>query len=207
MRHRLIRLAFLLSVIGVAHAAVTADDDPFHCAGSHCSLQGDGTYPNVVVGVIRHIGHNQDSLQVFRWARHHGWWKSLLGDAPAFAAHVRPVLLQIQGPHGQLLFTGLMGEDEYDTAPLHVGDLVRYSPHDAAHLAPAENTPAAWAYWRLVGCIQVLCAKGRASCMGGFRPGVYQHDSGREVNMATGALLPHGVAIDPVSYRLKTMKH
>ncbi|NNM52276.1 MAG: hypothetical protein HKM02_08635 [Pseudomonadales bacterium] len=189
-------------VISCAGAATAWGDDPFGCKHSHCNLQGDGTYPNVVVGIIRRIGHDQDSQQVFRWARHQEWWKPLPDDASAFASHVRPILLQTQGPHGHTSFTGLMGEDEFDTAPLNEGDLVRYSPHDAQHPSPAENTPAAWAYWRLVGCIQVLCRAGDKACIKPYRLGSYQHDTGKEVNLATGHVLTHGAVINPVNYRV-----
>lgn len=172
----------------------------FDCASHQCGLQRDGSYPNVVVGTIRQIGAGKESERVFRWARQRGWWQALPNDPARFAKTVRPVALRTQTPAGSPIVTGLMGDDEFQTAPLQVGDLVRYSPHDKNHERPAEDTPAAWAYWKLYGCIQVLCRARDKDCMSRYRPGIYNRDTGELVDLKTDKPIPGGVAIDPVSY-------
>lgn len=172
----------------------------FDCANRQCGLQRDGAYPHVVVGTIQQIGAGKESERVFRWARKHGWWQALPNDAARFAKTIRPVALRTRTPVGPLLITNLMGDDEFQTAPLQVGDLVRYSPHGRSHERPAEDTPEAWAYWKLYGCIQVLCRVKDKDCMSRYRPGVYSRDSGEPVDIKTDKPLPGGVAIDPSSY-------
>lgn len=172
----------------------------FDCARHQCGLQRDGTYPSVVVGTIQQIGAGKESERIFRWARKQGWWQALPNDAARFAKTIRPVALRTRTPEGPLTITNLMGDDEFQLAPLQVGDLVRYSPHGKSHERPAVDTPEAWAYWKLYGCIQVLCRAKDKDCIGRYRPGVYNRDSGVLIHIKTDKPIPGGIAIDPVSY-------
>lgn len=172
----------------------------FACARARCGLQGDGTYHHLVLGQIVVIGSGTASERVFRHARSYGWWRALPADAHGFAKYVRPIELRVHTSHGSTLMTLLMGDDEFKTAPLRIGDFVRYSAHDAEHPAPAENTPAAWAYWRLVGCIQVICRVEDSSCRRRYRSGVFDESSGKELDIQTKQVLAGGLVIDPVSY-------
>jgi len=110
----------------------------FDCADRRCGLQADGTYPHLVLGTIQSIGSGESSESIFRAARALGWWRALPDDASGFAKVVRPVAIQAQTLRGTVTVTMLMGDDEFQSAPLNVGDFVRYSPHDAAHPAPKK---------------------------------------------------------------------
>jgi hypothetical protein len=174
------------------------------CADRRCGLEGDGTYPHLVLGTIQTIGSGQSSEAVFHASRARGWWKALPNDAAGFAKAVRPVAIQVQTRKGAVTMTMLMGDDEFQSAPLNVGDFVRYSPHDAAHPAPKEDTPAAWAYWKLIGCIQVICRQGDSPCLNHYHSGIFDHESGAELDARTRKPVHGGLTIDPVSYLTKT---
>jgi hypothetical protein len=172
----------------------------FDCVQQHCNLQGDNSYPYLVLGTVAYIGSGQSSETVFRAARAQGWWKSLPDDAVDFAKNIRPILIHTHGPKGAIDVTMLMSDEEFQSAPLNVGDFVRYSPHDKAHEAPRENTPTAWAYWKLIGCIQVLCRQSDRACPKRYRAGVYAVDTGIPLDVRSLKPLSGSPAIDPVTY-------
>lgn len=208
MRQKYLRRGAGITALGLAGlliAGSAAAAPGFDCARQRCGLQGDGAYPHLVIGTLQHIGQGKDSEQVFRWARKQGWWQPLPDDARRFAQTIRPVSLRTQSPAGPVRITSLMGDDEFQTAPLQVGDLVRYSPHDENHTRPKIDTPAAWAYWNLIGCIQVLCRVQDKACMSRYRQGVYDRKSGVALEVGTRKPITGGPVIDPVSYLPKTI--
>ncbi len=202
--YHIFRKSILAFVISSTVSMNSFAADPFNCQHNRCGLQGDGTYPNLVLGTVEHIGQGKDSEQVYHWAHQHGWWKTLPDDAHKFAKNVHPILIKVPTVKGSALVIGLMTDDEFQTAPLQIGDFVRYSPHDANHPHPKENTPDAWAYWRLVGCVQVICRASDKKCMQGFRFGVYQLKTGIPIDLKTGKTTPAVPGIDPITYAPKT---
>lgn len=114
------RLWACLALLGISPLWAAS---AFDCTNRQCGLQRDGAYPHVVVGTIQQLGAGKESEKVFRWARKHGWWQALPNDAARFAKTIRPVALRTRTPVGPLLITNLMGDDEFQTAPLQVGDL------------------------------------------------------------------------------------
>lgn len=199
-----LRIKSLITAGFIFTSTATWASTGFDCASHQCGLQGDGTYHNLVLGTVVRVGKGQDSEQVFRWARQKGWWKTLPDDPAGFAKNVHPVLIKTQTKNGSALVTGLMTDDEYSEAPIQVGDFVRYAPHDANHPHPKENTPAAWAYWKLVGCVQVICRAKDKSCMKQFKFGVYELKTGVPIDLKTGKPMPQELGIDPISYIAKT---
>ena len=195
-------LFVLLACLYLMPSPVFARD--FDCTDRRCGLQGDGTYPHLVLGTIQSIGSGKRSEAVFRASRAPGWWKALPDDASGFAKAVRPVAIQVQTSNGTVAMTMLMGDDEFQSAPLNVGDFVRYSPHDSAHPAPQENTPAAWAYWKLIGCIQVICRQSDSPCQTHYNAGVFDGESGAELDVRTKKPVRGGLTVDPMSYLPKT---
>jgi len=181
-------------------ATVTAQAQPFDCKTNQCGLIADGSYPNIIVGQVAAKSSPATNKTMFHWARKKGWWKDLPQSDTQFTQAVLPVAITTQTPKGAQTFTALMGTDEYDTAPIHEGDLVRYSPHGAQHNAPKENTPQAWAYWKLFGCIQILCRQSDAECFKKYRYGVYRKLDGMQVDAIHGVPISGGQKINLTTY-------
>src|SRR5699024_7649578 len=125
----------------------------------------------------------------------HGYWQTL---PDSFAPYLRDVKLVTISPSGQrVLMKVFMARSEYEAAPLVVGDLVRYKPHDGSREAPSDPT-AKRLFHGLTGCVATLCSQADISCQSRYRPGVFT-PGGRQVNRKTGNLLADGIRIDPVS--------
>lgn len=190
----LLAFAFLLSI----PSARAAGSDPSpHCTVDHCGLLADGVYTNLVIGRLDDVGNEADMARVFQWAKAHGYWKNLPAAVQPYLRDVKLVTIAGESGHPVTLF---MLQTEYASAPYHVGDLVRYAPHDAAHDETAQGGPADLALFHgLTGCVATLCQKGDAACFKRYRQGAFTTAHGQQINLATGHLIPEGARIDPVS--------
>ena len=193
----LLAFAFLLSI----PSARAAGSDPSpHCTVDHCGLLADGAYSNLVIGRLDDVGTDADMTQIFRWAKAHGYWKNLPAAVQPYLRDVKLVTIAVpEGMAGRPV-TLFMLKTEYASAPYHVGDLVRYAPHDAAHDETAQGGPADLALFHgLTGCVATLCQKGDGACFKRYRQGAFSTTHGQQVSLATGHLMPEGARIDPVS--------
>ncbi len=165
------------------------------CSAPRCDLAADGAYTNVVIGTLVHVGTDAELKHVFHWARAHDYWQSL---PDSFSPYLHDVKLVTISPSDQRApMKVFMARSEYEAAPLVVGDLVRYKPHDGTREAPAEPM-AKRLFHGLTGCVATLCSQADASCQSRYRRGVFT-PGGRQVNRKTGNLLADGIRIDPVS--------
>lgn len=190
----LLVFAFLLST----PSARAAGRDPSpHCNVDHCGLLADGVYTNLVIGRLADVGTDADMTRVFQWAKARGYWKNLPVSVQPYLRDVKLVTIAGEAGHPVTLF---MPQTEYTSAPYHVGDLVRYAPHDAAHDETAQGGPADLALFHgLTGCVATLCRKGDAACFKRYRQGAFTTAHGQQISLATGHLVPEGARIDPAS--------
>lgn len=175
---------------------------PFNCKTNRCGLLAKASYPNLVLGSIERIADKNDMRAVFKWAHAHGYWNSLPANGKGYLDAVKMLSLSVPNSHGQgkRSITVLMTPEEFNLAPLHVGELVRYSPHGAKHeRAERPTDPIARAYWDLVGCVALICRKTDHACWTRYRTGVYRKKDGREINASNGQMMAHGTRIDPIS--------
>lgn len=188
----LLLLSFLFLTAPVSAA-------PFNCTNNNCGLIVAGNNPHLVVGTVEAIATPAQVQAVYRWARAHGYWKSLPATSHAYLSFVQPVSLSVPTPTGPRSVTVLMTSEEFKASPLKPGALVRYSPHDAAHEAITYENAAKQAYWLLVGCVAQLCAPGDGDCMGRYRGGLYSRDSGAQLSIGSGRPLEGGTVINPLT--------
>ena len=138
--------------------------------------------------------------EVLHWAKTHGYWTNLPASEQTYQRDVK--LIRIAFPKGMTSepVTLFMLQTEYHSAPYHVGDLVRYAPHDAAHDEAAKGTPADLAlFHRLTGCLATLCQKGDKACFARYQQGAFTTTHGNAVSLETGRLIQSAARIDPVS--------
>jgi hypothetical protein len=170
------------------------------CDSHQCGLLTDGSYPNLVIGRVDHVGTTADMTGVFEWAKAHGYWTHLPSDKQPYLRDVKLVMIALPKGMKSGPVTLFMLQTEYDSAPFHVGDLVRYAPHDAAHDEAATGSPADLALFHgLTGCMAAVCQKGDQACFARYRQGAFTTTHGEAVSLDTGRLLPGSARIDPAS--------
>ena len=192
-------LALLLSF---SHIALTTDNGHSQpvCGTRRCGLLIDGAYPNLVIGRLSHVGTPTDLSQVFHWAKTHGYWKSLPNSTAPYLRDVQMVTIDVSMGASRQLVTLFMLRTEFTAAPYHVGDLVRYAPHDAAHDESATGGADDLALFHdLTGCVAVLCQKGERACLARYRQGAFRRTDGQQVSMISGLPFSPGTRIDPIS--------
>lgn len=194
------RLALIsLLVSSCAYAAVSGSL-PSACNADHCGLLADGAYTNVVIGRLDSVGTSADLREAFQWAKTHGYWKSLPASIEPYLRDVQLVTIAVSKEMASRPVTLFMLRTEYGSAPYHVGDLVRYAPHDAAHDETAKGSPDDLALFHgLTGCVATLCQNGDGACLARYRQGAFTTVSGQQVSLTTGHLVRGGVRIDPIS--------
>lgn len=191
-------LAFLAAISSAQAAG--ADPAPLPCIGGRCGLVADGAYPNLVIGRLDYAGTPADMTEVYHWARTHGYWKDLPASIEPYLRDVKLVTIALPKRMASQPVTLFMLQSEYAAAPYHLGDLVRYAPHDAAHDETAKGSPDDLAlFHRLTGCLATLCQKGDSACFARYRQGAFTTTHGQAVSLETGRLIPAGQRIDPVS--------
>lgn len=193
-------VAFALFVACPSTRAAQSTPSPLHCSASHCGLPTDGAYANLVIGRLDHVGTPADLREVLHWAKTHGYWKKLPTSITPYLRDVQLVTIALPKKMASHPVTLFMLRTEYASAPYHVGDLVRYAPHDAAHDETATGSPADLALFHdLTGCVATLCHKGDGACFARYRQGAFTTSHGQAVSLATGHLVHGGARIDPVS--------
>lgn len=186
-------LAFVL--ISVEALAV-----PFDCENQACGLAGDGPYPNIVVGTITRVADTAEAKRVFHWARKQGFWNDLPDDPERFVREIQVLSLEMQDSGGLEDITLLMGGVHYKAVKMLAGDLVRYTPHDPDHSDPPTKDPVAAAYWKLFGCVAVLCRAEDLTCPARYTTGVYGLRDGVQLDKSSHIPVTGGLRIDPVTY-------
>lgn len=177
--------------------ASMAFSSPMNCESDQCGLQVDGAYPDYVIGTLTHIGTDADMKRVFRWAKHHGYWKSLPTSAGPYLKRLQLMTIAPDSSRQAASITVFMPKREFEAAPYHVGALVRYRSHGQDVDEP-EN-PVALAFFKgLTGCIVTLCSREDKACRHRYKPGVYTPE-GHQVDPDTGEVMAGGVTIDTVS--------
>lgn len=125
--------------------------------------------------------------KAFRWAKAHGYWKSLPDSMGSYLRDVKLVTIAVPKSIADHPVTLFMLQTEYASAPYHVGDLVRYAPHDAAHDEAAKGSPADLALFHgLTGCLATLCQKGDTACFKRYRQGAFSSTRGQQISLVTG---------------------
>ena len=199
--HRTIALLILFFVFGGTSAqAVQGNAEPLHCDSHKCGLVANGAYSNLVIGQVDRVGTAADMIKVLHWAKTHGYWTNLPASKQPYLRDVK--LVRIAVPKGMKSepVTLFMLQSEYHSAPIHVGDLVRYAPHDTAHDEAATGSPADLAlFHRLTGCLATLCQKSDRACFTRYRQGAFTTAHGNAVSLDTGRLIQGGARIDPTS--------
>ena len=195
----LLALAFLLASPS-AHAAKSSRW-PLHCSSAgQCGLRADGAYTNLVIGRLDYVGTATNMTDVFHWAKAHGYWKALPASTEPYLRDVQLVTISVPKGMASQPITLFMLRTEYDSAPYHVGDLVRYAPHDAAHDETAQGSPADLALFHgLTGCVATLCQKGDGACFARYRQGAFTTTHGQQVSLTTGHRVHGEAQIDPIS--------
>lgn len=173
---------------------------PLDCAHNRCGLLTDGEYGNLIIGRLVQVGTEADMHRVYQWAKAHGYWKSLPNSPVPYQHHVKLMVLALPHALARKPVTVFIQAEEFDSAPLAVGTLVRYSPHGARHEAPPKADAQELAlYHGLTGCVATLCRPGNRACFKRYHQGVFTKASGKPVNPKTGAIVPGVARIDPVS--------
>lgn len=199
---RMLVAGLVLAFLSFDTAAFAADDAPSSrlCSADHCDLLVDGAYPQLVIGRLAHEGTPADMDAVFHWAKTHGYWKSLPTSMPPYLRDVQLVTIEVPKGEASQPVTLFMLRTEFTAAPYHVGDLVRYAPHDAAHDEAVTGSADDLAlFHKLTGCVAVLCQQGDGACMARYQQGAFRHTDGQQVSLATGQPVSPSARIDPVS--------
>lgn len=170
-----------------------------NCASDRCGLHADGPYPNYVIGTLTQVGSDDDMKQVYRWAKHHSYWKSLPNSPAPYLQDIKLVTITLPYALAGHPVTVFMQQKEYASAPYVVGDLVRYSPHGDDHEVPQGDADKLALYHGLSGCVATLCRQGDRSCYRRYEQGVFTKKTGQQINLRTGRVIPGGHRIDPVS--------
>ena len=163
-------------------------------------MLADGAYTNMVIGRLDYVGTAADMTKTYYWAKAHGYWKTLPASTEPYLRDVQLVTIAVPQGMASQPVTLFMLRTEYASSPLHVGDLVRYAPHDAAHDETAQGSPADLALFHgLTGCVASLCQKGDKACFARYRQGAFTTTRGQSVSLKTGRMVTDGARIDPIS--------
>ena len=190
--------AFFLVVFSASAGGTSAL--PLRCSDNQCGLRADGAYANLVIGRLEYVGSAADMATVFHWAKAHRYWKNLPLSAESYLRDVQLVTISVPKRLSSQPVTLFMLQSEYAAAPYHVGDLVRYAPHDAAHDEAAKGSPAYLALFHgLSGCVATLCQKNDKACFARYRQGAFNTTHGQSLDLETGRLIQGGIRIDPTS--------
>ncbi|WP_157622821.1 hypothetical protein [Solimonas soli] len=198
MRAAKLRFSGVLSLgllATAAHAAPAAV-----CAHPQlCSLLVDGAYGNYVIGTLIYVGNSAAVRSLVASAKARGLWKHLPTDAEQYVRRVKPVAIQHEEDGKLVTSTVFMEVAEFEAAPLRIGDLVRYTPHDGSVDPPPNDPQAAALFHGLTGCVATLCARDDQRCMSQYRSGLFAKKTGIQIDYRTLKPKSSGLSIDPVS--------
>lgn len=117
-------------------------------------------------------------------------------ESEGFNQSIKLVSIRTHTSHGMKLITSMMSTEEYEVAPFSKGDLVRYSPHGKHYFPPENASQEFLSYWYLHGCVLSLCTNGDEACSNRYSWGVYNRDTGQEVDVMDSTPLQKGLIID-----------
>lgn len=201
--HRVIINFLILLVsflIAINSFAAEKSEKPFDCSSRKCGLISDDSYNNFVVGTVEAVASPEISTQIFTWAKQNNWWKNLPKETEGFNKSIKLISIRTNTSDGVQLITTMTSMEEYEVAPLNKGDLVRYSPH-GKHYSPPENASQAFlSYWYLHGCVLSLCTNGDTACSNRYKWGVYNRDTGKEVDVKSSMPIQKGIIIDTKTF-------
>jgi len=183
-RYLLYIFAFIYSI-----NAFTAESP---CPNQLCEFAADGAFDKFVVGKVVHVANDDEFKTVLQVAKQQGYWQTLLDDFSIYAEAAR--LVSIQYSPTKKPVSLFMLQKEFDAAPLHKDDFVRYRPHNLEWeipRSPAENILFA----TLTGCIAQLCSASDQDCAKQYQSGIYALD-GKAYDFA-GSLLLNISPINP----------
>jgi hypothetical protein len=168
-----------------------------NCSHHLCNFATDGAYDAIVVGKLVHVASDRELEQVFKWAKAHGYWKQLPSIFAVYQHGVKLVSIKTSAKAAPV--TVFMERAEYAAAPLAIGALVRYKPHDPDWEAP-KNRAQRRLFYGLTGCVATLCSRTDGRCRHQYQTGVFSTD-GQQLNPATGKTAAGGARINPISLR------
>lgn len=165
-----------------------------------CGLQGDNTYRNIVLGPVVDVANAKQTEKVFKWARSQGYWKELPNDVDTFIKKVQ--IISVEVPVGRKLeqVSLLMGRKDFERSIIKPGDYIRYTPRDPSFFSEGYTSPEKDAYWKLYGCIAVLCSAEDTQCPLTYQSGIYRHADGISLDLDTGEESKNNTGIDPQTY-------
>lgn len=152
--------------------------------GDLCRFASDKAFDKFVVGDVVHVADADELHTVFSQAKARGYWKTLPPNFSIYPETVRLVSIRFSSQEPPVSL--FMMRNEFDAAPLNVGDFVRYRPHDLSWESP-DNPEQEALFTDLTGCIALLCAKEDAACKNEFVIGIYALD-GKAYNLQGEAL-------------------
>lgn len=168
------------------------------CEAGYCNLAtSEGVYQKIVIGKLVHIASDAEMAKVVHRARAHGYWQDLPDAAAPYQRDIK--MVTIAPSNGAEPLTVFMMQREFEAAPLSVGALVRYHPHDPDWVPP-ENPVSRALYYGLTGCVATLCAEHDNGCQSQFKTGVFTLQ-GQQISPDSGEILAHGITINPISLR------
>ena len=165
------------------------------CPSHLCNLATDGAYDKLISGELVHVATDDELKQVYHWAKSHGRWAALPSAFPLYLQGTK--LVSIKSPDSKEPISVFMAREEYDAAPLIVGDLVRYKPHDPNWEAPKDPEQKR-IFYGLTGCVATLCSAGSGTCKSRYRQGFFT-TTGVQIDGAQGKSMAKGARIDPLS--------
>ncbi len=193
-------LPVALSCLRVASAHTPSHTNPFACTTLSCGMPQQGAYDQLIVGTVKSLGDADNAKSLFHRMRGTHHWQAVPADPNEFSKYLIPVVIDT----GHVVMTVLMAQWEFAKAPLHQGDLVRYSPHNGGVEPPPQDS-VAHKYWDIDGCAMVLCRAGDKHCFSYYTPGIYRKRDGVALNARDLKPLRDRPSVDPVTmFRKKT---
>lgn len=171
---------FLLILICFLSMSLLAEES----CGDLCRLASNKAFDKFVIGSVVHVADADELHTVFSQAKARGYWQTLPQNFSIYPETVRLVSIRFSPQESPVSL--FMMRNEFDAAPLNVGDFVRYRPHDLAWESP-DNPEQEALFTDLTGCIALLCAKEDAACREEFATGIYALD-GKAYNLQGEAL-------------------
>jgi hypothetical protein len=196
---RTLKTITLIALMMASFSAVSANY--YLCNDTkHCGLQGDNTYRNIVLGPVVDVADAKQSAKIFQWARSQGYWRELPNDVDTFIKKVQ--ILSVEVPVGRTLeqISLLMGREDFERSIVEPGDYIRYTPRDSSFFSEGYTRPEKDAYWKLYGCIAVLCSVEDTQCPSTYQSGIYRHADGISLGLASEDISATKSGIDPQTY-------
>ena len=179
-----IKVLLSIFVLSFSVFSTYSSAEEFSCPYSLCNLATDGAFDKFVIGQIVHIASDDEFSIVLKSAKEQGLWKTLPDDFSVYAEAARLVSIQYSPTESPVSL--FMLRDEFDAAPLHKNDFVRYRPHNLEWEKPKSAAQKAL-FSHLTGCIAQLCSASDEKCAVQYYSGIYALD-GKAYDLKGNAL-------------------